>query len=60
MSDKKSQSDRHYDSTCNSCAREYLAKAGGGCPYCGGASKRGDEITRKTFDADDHDLKKAL
>ena len=57
---QSSQPSRHYDSVCNACAKEYLAKAGRGCPYCGGSSKQGDEITRKTFGADDHDLKKAL
>ena len=56
----KTQSDRHFDSNCNSCGRDYLAKAGRSCPYCGGSSKQGDEITRKTFGADDHDLKKGL
>lgn len=51
-------SNRHFDSTCTSCGRRYLAKGGSACPYCSGVPKHGEEYTRKTFDSSDHDLKK--
>ena len=50
----------HYASSCGRCGQEYLAKAGATCPYCGGISRQGEEYTRKTFGADDHDLKKGF
>ena len=50
-------SETHYEVTCSACGRTALAKAGEPCAYCGGVVKKGAEYTRKTFGADDNDLR---
>lgn len=56
----QSAGNKHYASTCPGCGTNTLAKAGSFCPHCKQPLQQREEFTRKTFQGDDLDLKKAF